>query len=62
MWSDAYGTDLSHFSFLERKKPKCTWLSGAITRQAHVAFPVKFLFMNMVLHLYKGHGKPKMCI
>lgn len=42
MWPDAYGTDLSHFSFLDitKQKPKCTWLSGAITRQAHLAFPV----------------------
>lgn len=61
MWPDVYSTDLSHFCFLDitKQKPKCTWLSGAITRQAHVAFLVKFLSMNVVLLLFKEHGKPK---
>lgn len=51
MWSDAYGTDLSHISFLgiTKQKPEYTWLAGAITRQAHIFFPVKFLFMNVIL-------------
>lgn len=56
MWPDAYGTDLFHISFLgiTKQKPEYTWLAGAITRQAHMTFPVKFLLMNLVFSCLKG--------
>lgn len=61
MWPDAYGSDLFHISFLDitKQKPEYTWLAGAITWQAHIAFPVKFLFVNLVFSCLKGMENQK---
>lgn len=63
MWSMAL-IYFSLISFLDitEQKPEYTWLAGAVTTQGHMAFPVKFLFINVVLFLFKRHGEPKMLI
>lgn len=39
---------------LSKQKSKHTWLAGSITRQAHLAFSVKFFIIYVVLFLFKG--------